>query len=430
MNQMPPKQTYQTKKSFWTSLSVGWFLAYRDIKGAHVGTTMLIGFVMTLTFLNLIVISGILVGLTQGSVNANKKFYGGDLIISPYANEGYVKESQKIIKMVEATPGFKDYSARYGTGVQVVSNYRSTLAPGEVYNTTGAFAVGIDPVKEDLVTGISAKLLEGEFLKADDTDSIVVGANILYKYSPIETPSQQTLKNVEVGKKVLVKIGENKKEFFVKGVVKTKVNDVDLRVFMTEDSFRKLAGREDLNVYEIIVKLEDGVTAEQFEKMLIESGAGELARVRTSSEAEPKFLKDIQATFGMLGNIIGSIGLVVASITIFIVIFINAITRRRFIGILKGIGISGTAVIFSYILQALFYALIGIFFGSAITFGLLKPLFNANPINFPFSDGILVATVSGAFVRALVLLIATTIAGYIPARIIIRHNTLDAILGR
>lgn len=427
---MQQQSHYPIKKNFWTALSVGWFLAYRDIKGAHIGTTLLIGFVMTLTFLNLIVVSGILVGLTQGSVNANKKFYGGDLIISPYSNEGYVKESQKIIKLLQATPGFKEYTARYGTGVQVTSNYKSTLAPGEVYNTTGAFAVGIDPVKEDLVTGISNKLLEGEFLKADDTDSVVVGANILFKYSPIETPSQQTLKNVEVGKRVLVKIGENKKEFLVKGVVKTKVNDVDLRVFMTEDAFRKLAGREDLNVYEIIVRLDDSVTSEQFKQLLIASGADTLARVRTSSEAEPKFLKDIQATFGMLGNIIGSIGLVVASITIFIVIFINAITRRRFIGILKGVGISGTAIIFSYILQALFYAFVGIFFGSLITFGLLKPFFDANPINFPFSDGILVATVGGAMTRSLVLLIATTIAGYIPARIIIRHNTLDAILGR
>lgn len=424
------QKTYPTKKNFWTALSVGWFLAYRDIKGAHIGTTLLIGFVMTLTFLNLIVVSGILVGLTQGSVNANKRYYGGDLIISPYSNEGYVKESQRIIKLLQATPGFKEYTARYGTGVQVTSNYKSTLAPGEVYNTTGAFAVGIDPVKEDMVTGISAKLLEGDFLKPDDTDSVVVGANILFKYSPIETPSQQTLKNVEVGKRVLVKIGENKKEFLVKGVVKTKVNDVDLRVFMTEDAFRKLAGREDLNVYEIIVRLDDAVTAQQFKELLIASGAGELARVRTSSEAEPKFLKDIQATFGMLGNIIGSIGLVVASITIFIVIFINAITRRRFIGILKGVGISGTAIIFSYILQALFYALIGVVLGSLITFGLLKPLFDANPINFPFSDGILVATAGGALTRSLVLLIATTIAGYIPAHIIIRQNTLDAILGR
>jgi hypothetical protein len=60
----------------------------------------------------------------------------------------------------------------------------------------------------------------------------------------------------------------------------------------------------------------------------------------------------------------------------------------------------------------------------------LKPFFDANPINFPFSDGILVATVNGTAIRTAILLLATIVAGYIPARIVIKQNTLSAILGR
>ena len=147
-------------------------------------------------------------------------------------------------------------------------------------------------------------------------------------------------------------------------------------------------------------------------------------------EAIPKFLKDIKGTFSILGNAISGIGLVVACITIFIVIFVNAITRRRFIGILKGIGISERAIKFSYVLQSLFYALSGVVIGSCIVFFFLKPLIAAHPINFPFSDGILVATVGGTMTKALILFIATVIAGYIPARMVVRQNTLNAILGR
>jgi putative ABC transport system permease protein len=121
---------------------------------------------------------------------------------------------------------------------------------------------------------------------------------------------------------------------------------------------------------------------------------------------------------------------VVAAITIFIVIFVNAITRRRFIGILKGIGITPRAIAISYIIQSIFYALAGSAIGMVVVFGLLKPLFAANPIDFPFSDGILVATVPGTVVRMAILLGATIIAGYIPARIVIKQNTLSAILGR
>ncbi len=72
----------------------------------------------------------------------------------------------------------------------------------------------------------------------------------------------------------------------------------------------------------------------------------------------------------------------------------------------------------------------GVLIGLGILYGFLVPYFNANPINFPFSDGILVAEVAGTLFRAFLLLVATVIAGYIPARIVVKQNTLDAILGR
>jgi ABC-type lipoprotein release transport system permease subunit len=112
------------------------------------------------------------------------------------------------------------------------------------------------------------------------------------------------------------------------------------------------------------------------------------------------------------------------------VVFINAITRRKFIGILKGIGISGRAIMISYIFQSCFYAVIGSAFGLALVYGLLVPFFNANPIDFPFSDGILVAPLDQTMFRVGLLVVSTVIAGLIPAWMIIRKNTLDSILGR
>ena len=127
---------------------------------------------------------------------------------------------------------------------------------------------------------------------------------------------------------------------------------------------------------------------------------------------------------------IGAIAIVVASITIFIVIFINAVTRRKFIGIMKGIGVSSQAIQISYLVQSLFYAVSGSLIGLVVLYGLLVPAFLKHPINFPFSDGILVAEPVGTLIRMIVLLIITLIAGFIPARMIVRKNTLDSILGR
>ena len=108
----------------------------------------------------------------------------------------------------------------------------------------------------------------------------------------------------------------------------------------------------------------------------------------------------------------------------------NAITRRKYIGILKGIGIDSVAVEFAYVHQSVFYAGFGIILGLAILYGFLVPYVAVHPIKFPFSDGILVAELPGTMLRALSLMIATLIAGYIPARIVVKQNTLDAILGR
>jgi ABC-type lipoprotein release transport system permease subunit len=121
---------------------------------------------------------------------------------------------------------------------------------------------------------------------------------------------------------------------------------------------------------------------------------------------------------------------VVASITIFIVIFINAITRRKFIGILKGIGISGEAIEISYIIQSCFYALSGSGIGLTLLYVILIPFINAHPIDFPFSDGILVAPCLETMVRVGLLIFTTIVAGYVPARMIVQRNTLDSILGR
>ena len=363
------------QESFWdrfhTAIKVGSFLAYRDIKNANKWTTALIVFVMTLTFLNLIVISGILVGLIQGSVESNKKRYSGDIIISPLLTKEYVENSQEIISITKTIPGYLLHTYRYAQSGRVESNYKETLLPDEKINSVGGIVAGINPVLEDKVTGLSEVLIEGTYLMPGDTDKILIGADLLYKYTPIESPSFSTLKNIEVGSRVRLTVGSNVKEYYVKGIIKSKAGDVDQRIFMIDSELRKLAGRNDLNVDEIAIVLKDDAYISVAKDALVRSGVEKYARVQTAEDAEPKFLQDIKATFSILGNVIGSIGLAVASITIFIVIFVNAITRRRFIGILKGIGIDSRAIIFSYILQSLLYALLGVLIGTIINFGFL-----------------------------------------------------------
>jgi ABC-type antimicrobial peptide transport system permease subunit len=199
---------------------------------------------------------------------------------------------------------------------------------------------------------------------------------------------------------------------------------------MNDTVLRNMIGRTDYNVNEIVVRINPDADPVMVKNALIANGAGKTARVETFEEGMPKFVTDMKNTFALLGNIVGSIGLVVASITIFIVIFVNAITRKKFIGILKGIGISSQAIEMAYVFQSVFYAFFGIGIGLAILYGFLVPFIASHPIPFPFSDGILVAEYSSTMIRVFLLMLATLIAGYVPARIVVNKNTLDSILGR
>jgi len=60
----------------------------------------------------------------------------------------------------------------------------------------------------------------------------------------------------------------------------------------------------------------------------------------------------------------------------------------------------------------------------------LQPAIAAHPIDFPFSDGILVAPIGGTMLRIGLLMLTTLVAGFIPARMVVRKNTLNSILGR
>jgi ABC-type lipoprotein release transport system permease subunit len=430
MKSMNIQTSSKPKTSLLTALRVGWFLAWRDIKGANVYTTSLIIFVMTLTFLNLIVVSGILVGLIEGSSQANREHYTGEIIISPLPKKAYIPGSPELLQLVKGLPGFTAVSTRYVDSAKLESDYKDNVRSDEVRKSAGGLVAGIDPVAEAAVTGLDKLLIEGDYLAPGDTDKILIGGDLLYKYSPIDTPSLQTLKNVEAGSKVKMTINGNSREYTVKGVLKSKVGEIDQRIFMLDSELRKLINRTDYNVDEMAIRISPPSLISPATQVLLDNKVDTYARVQTAEDAEPKFLKDIKVAFALLGNIIGSIGLAVASITIFIVIFVNAITRRRYIGILKGIGISSTAIEVSYMVQSVFYGLAGTLLGTALTFLVLQPFIAAHPINFPFSDGILVATAGGTATRAAILLIATIIAGYIPSKIVIRQNTLDAILGR
>jgi|CXWK01.1.fsa_nt_gi ABC-type lipoprotein release transport system permease subunit len=411
------------------NVRIGFYLAIRQIKRSSLWTTSLIVFVMILTFLNLVVVSGILVGLIEGSVEAARTQYTSDIILSTLPDKKYIENSPSIISLLKTLPEVEALSPRYQEGANLEANYR-TRRETDKPDVAGSQIVGIDPTLENNVTGLAKSVAVGSYLNADDYDKVLVGQYLLSQYVPVDSPGFAALENVTVGTKIRITVGDFTREFTVKGILKSKVDEITRNVYITDTQLRTMIDRADGNIDQIVIKLKPGTDPLVVRDALKARGVNGFAKVQTYADAQPQFLKDIKDTFSLLGSVFSSIGLVVSSITIFIVIFINALTRRKFIGILKGIGISGQAIEISYIFQSMFYAILGSGIGLALLYGLLSPFIAAHPIDFPFSDGILVAPLDTTLFRVGLLVLSTLVAGYIPARMIVRKNTLDSILGR
>lgn len=390
----------------------------------------LIVLIMLLTFLNLVVVTGVLTGLPFGAKEAYRLNYAGDILLSTPEGKRFIEQSQSLKRSVDTLPEVSATSARYVSLARLEANYQDTRAGDEVGDVISVQIAGVNPDDEAVVTALDRSIIAGEFLRAGDTEGVVISKELLADYDSGSPIVDTTLEDVAIGDKIRISVEGNTREFILRGVLGTKAQVVNRRALVLDSRLREMLNRFDSNVNEIAVRLHSDADAASVRRVIQSMGAASGVKAELAYEALGQFLTDIEDTFTILGNGIGVIGLVVAAITIFIVIFINAITRRRYIGILKGIGIGGLAIEFAYVVQALVYVLIGASLGLLLTYQVLVPYVMENPINFPFSDGILLAPFDATMVRMLLLIITTVIAGYVPAKMITRQNTLDAILGR
>lgn len=412
------------------NLRVALLLSFRQIQRASLWTTILIVFVMMLTFLNLIVVSGVLVGLITGAERAVKAESLGDIILTERDDEDHIIETETIMRELAAFPEVAAYTARFVGGGTIEANYKERRDLTGERDIAQVVVTGIDPANEDALSGLSSNLVAGEYLDESEEGFILIGAYYTAEFAEKFGDIFDSLDNITPGVTVRLTAGNISKEFVVKGIVESKVDQVSLNTYIPEREFRRLFGRLDRNADQIVIRIEPTANEDEVKQTLIASGLDTYAKIQTFEEGKPKFITDIKNTMNLLGTFIGSIGIVVASITIFIIIFINALSRRQQIGILKGIGIERRAIEIAYVIQAAFYAILGSALGALLTYGFLIGYFEQHPIKFPFSDGVLVAPPNETLLRFAVLFVVTLVAGFLPAWLIVKQNTLNSILGR
>ncbi|MEK6531472.1 MAG: FtsX-like permease family protein [Deltaproteobacteria bacterium] len=410
------------------ALRVAIFLAYKSIIKGNKSTVFLIIFILSLSFINLIFISSILKGIVEAVDRQVINNLTSNIVIDPQeepAIKDFILHAAETRREIENIPGVISTASHYKLSATLEydkdKNNKFKVVSGEI--------VGINPEEEKLVTGVHKSMVAGRYLEGLGVEEIILGGDLAGGYGGEDLIS---LGGVKVGDKVLLTFSNGVvRNYKVKGVFLARLGFVDRLAFITRQEAESILPIYN-NASQILVKIDasngpNTAEVEQYYRDKIQSLFPNL-KVRRWAEFLGA-IANISKSFDVISSVVSAIGLAVAAITIFILIYVNAVNKRRQIGILKAIGIKQNIIIGSYIIQALFYTLSGIIIGLILIFYLIEPYFFTHPLKLPIGDTYLALHAAGVILSILSLLMAGLIAGFIPAWQVAREDILKAIWG-
>ncbi len=407
---------------------MAFFLAYKSIIKGNRWTLVLIILVMSLSFANLILTPSILSGVTTAINQEQIDSLYGNIVIDPPSDKYYLDNVSLIEKQVAQTPGVIGIAPHLNNGALIEYNWQKNASPQAKGQSGNWNVTGIDPQKEVTVTTISRSLIAGSYLAPGDTDKIVLGVEIAGG-SQADNETFLTLGGVKVGDKVRLTYSSGvQRQYTVKGIFKAREMQANNSAFVTIKEMDSVLGTmvSSDSASQVLVRTQSGSNNNQ----IIESlKALDIDGQVRSWEEYGGGIGGIVSSFTAIASLIGGIGLLVAGIVMFIVIYINVSHRKRQIGILRAIGIKRNVVLTSYLLQALLYAAIGIVFGGLLMGYVIKPYFDSHPIELPI--GLVSLSIDLANIRngTLGILLAAVLAGIIPVLNITRESIIKAIWG-
>ncbi|MCL5438687.1 MAG: FtsX-like permease family protein [Patescibacteria group bacterium] len=405
------------------NIKIAAFLAFKSIVKGNKATTALIIFILSLAFVNLVFIAGILNGVLEGINKQVVTNLVSNIVIEPQeepTKKDFIIHARDIMDQVEKIPGVTAVTSRYklaGTlAFDKEKNGKFKFRSGEI--------IGVDPENEKNISNIASKIISGEYLEGLGNGEILLGSSLAGGYGDSEDLID--LGGVRVGDKVQVTFSnQTVKEYKVKGIFRVQFGFVDRLAFITTKEAESILGVHD-NASQILVKIKDTGSEDGYVDQ-IKTFFPNLRVDKWNNFVGA--LGNVSKSFDMITLIISAIGLAVAAITIFILIYVEVVHKRRQIGILKAIGIKQNIIIYSYIFQALFYVSLGVVIGTLLTLYVLVPFFSGHPLRLPVGETGLALNKLGLIYNALSLFLAALIAGFIPSWRGAKENILKAIWG-
>jgi putative ABC transport system permease protein len=399
------------------SLKVAAFLALKSIVRGNVGVIVLTVFMLVLVTMNLLFVPGLINGATVSMNTILIRNYSGDIIIEPAGDDTVINHVDDLIAAIESIDGVVAASAR--NDINAYFEFED--------ERLGRVITGIDPNRDEQVFDIAGSLIEGSYLNSRDRDDILLGIQIAgADQEDIELYSS-SLRHVHAGDKVKVTYSSGlEKQYTVKGIFDTGFIQTDLQAFITDLEFESVLPNMNDKAGSIRVKLEDGADPGRVIERI--SGLRNGLDFQTWQQTAG-LVQSMTESFTLINQILNVVNYLVAGITVFIVTYVDVINRRRQIGIQRAIGIKSQSITMSYLMRALFYAIVGLIVGILIFKYVIIPVEARHPFEFPFGPAYLLTQPSYTARMASILLAVSLAAAFIPVWRVMRIKILDAIWG-
>jgi putative ABC transport system permease protein len=406
----------------WNDLRVAIFLVYKSLTRGNKFTLVLTIMVTILAFINIIFTSAFMNGAISEAYHQAKENYVSNIVILPAPDEKYITQVQQLKTKIDTMPGVVSCCSRYS--MSGVIRYDPEKDNVDVREKAWSIK-SINPDEEVKVTSLQNFMIAGRYLDENDRDQILMGREITGGHGASFEIS--SLKGAQIGDEITVTYGNGiKRTYKLKGIYNTFFPLADLNVFITEKEMESIIGVHN-RATEILVKTDGSVPENVYIDRLRMMGV-EKEQLNVWMDFIG-YISGLTQTFDIIKGIVTMIGLLVAGITIFIVIFIATVNRRRQIGILRAIGMKERIIIMSYVLQASFYAVLGVIAGELIIHLLLIPYFIQHPFPMPIGMVSLVLVRQDMIVGIISMLVVSVVSGFIPSWMVTRQNIIQAIWG-
>ncbi len=410
-------------EAFFTDLKLSYFVAKKMITKGNRSTSLLLVCILSLAFLNLLFIKGFLSGFSDGVLQSVIRSSTSHIILSPKEIpilKKYIVNEHLIRKEIETIPGVIAVTPHYIENGEI----RYDKEKNGTFRTLSVPIIGIDPMSEKAVMDIHNNMVDGTFPDNLKEDEIILGSNVSGGYDsfmPLD------LGGARAGDKVHITYTNGvDKLYTIRGIFRITLGYSSSNVYVSKKEIEKVFQIND-SASEILVKLDlKRNTIKEY-----------LARFQTTYptlrvEDYKKRLSSIGVlieAFDAIAFVVTIISIVVCFATIFVMIYINATSKQKQIGILKAIGINERIISLSYIFQSFFYAVISTFIGIFFLFFAIIPLLSSHPILMPYGYAYLVLSSQDILLTTALMLFSSIVAGFIPARLVSHQEILKIIRG-